>query len=656
MGRRVQAARDCAFVGRAEELELFRSALRGDPSAGAVLYLHGPGGVGKSMLLRRLAAEAEAAGRVVVEIDGRMVDPTPVAFEAQAHPAPAQERVVLVIDSFERCQGLEGWLRERFLPRMAAGAIVVIAGREPPDDNWTSDPGWAGLLQVAPLREFAPLEAVALLQARGVPAAVHEAVLAFTGGNPLALTLAAAVTVDHATAAAAWTPSHDVVQTLLRQLVGEVPSAMHQRALQVCAHVRVTSEALLRAVLGEDGWRLFDWLRCLPFMESSGQGVFPHDAVRESLEADLRWRDADGYEALHRRLHLHFLQRVRAAPEAEISAAVGELLYVHRADGYNSEVHTWQGGGEVHEDVLEAADHAVVLRLVAEAEGEASARIARYWLDRQPEAFRVYRSTQSGQIIACFAWLRCEDPTGEEVDPVVSAAWAHARTTAPLQAGRYLAVERFAVHPARYQRPSPVMDLMQWRILGEIFRSEQLSWSFFVKRDDGFWNRHLVDVDIPPIAARPHVGPHSYALFAHDWHANPPVAWAELRMRRMFAESQARAEFSVLSRPEFDAAVRDALRAVRQPHGLDRNPLRGSRFVGERDLAEVLASAVEDLLAERGGEKYHRAVRATYWSGAPTQEAAAARLGLPFSTYRRHLTRGVERLCEVLWRRELYGG
>ena len=36
-------------------------------------------------------------------------------------------------------------------------------------------------------------------------------------------------------------------------------------------------------------------------------------------------------------------------------------------------------------------------------------------------------------------------------------------------------------------------------------------------------------------------------------------------------------------------------------------------------------------------------------------KAAAELLGLPFSTYRGHLTRGVERIVEWLWQRELYG-
>jgi hypothetical protein len=38
---------------------------------------------------------------------------------------------------------------------------------------------------------------------------------------------------------------------------------------------------------------------------------------------------------------------------------------------------------------------------------------------------------------------------------------------------------------------------------------------------------------------------------------------------------------------------------------------------------------------------------------APTQEAAAEVLGLPFSTYRRYLAKAVERLTDVLWAVEI---
>ncbi|MFD1940053.1 MULTISPECIES: hypothetical protein [Nonomuraea] len=42
------------------------------------------------------------------------------------------ERAVLLVDTFERIQGLEGWLRERFLPRLRVGALLAFAVGHPP--------------------------------------------------------------------------------------------------------------------------------------------------------------------------------------------------------------------------------------------------------------------------------------------------------------------------------------------------------------------------------------------------------------------------------------------------------------------------------------------------------------------------------------------
>jgi hypothetical protein len=53
LGERLRWARERAFVGRADELAAFRSALAGDDAAPSLFYVHGPGGVGKSTLPRR---------------------------------------------------------------------------------------------------------------------------------------------------------------------------------------------------------------------------------------------------------------------------------------------------------------------------------------------------------------------------------------------------------------------------------------------------------------------------------------------------------------------------------------------------------------------------------------------------------------------------
>ncbi|MFC9911221.1 ATP-binding protein [Streptomyces sp. NPDC127197] len=668
VGDQVQQARDRVFTGRMAELGLFRSALSGEAKAPAVLYVHGPGGIGKSMLLRRFAAEARAAGREVVEVDGRLMEPTPEAFEKEAGAVLTDERAVLLVDTFERCQGLEGWLRDRFLVRLPADALVVVAGRQPPDAGWISDPGWADLLRTVALRNLAPEEATAFLRARGVPQGTRSALLAFTGGHPLALALAAAVAVGDSAGSAGWEPSRDAIATLLPRLIGEVPSPVHRRALEVCAHAYVTTETLLRAVLGDEAAPMFAWLRGLPFVESARHGLFPHDVVREVLEADLRWRDPEGFAELHGRLSRHLLEQIRSAPESGMLPAVGAFMFLYRTGRHMADYNSWRGG-EVVSTACEPADHATVLDLVTEVEGPDSAAAARFWLDRQPEAFRVCRTTRDDEIVGFSAWLQLTEPHGEDVDPVVAAAWSHTRSTAALRDGEHLAMARFSLTSPRYPKISPVEDLHQWRGVAEVARAEgRVAWMYVAIRSGDFWRPYLTSLGLTTIGNRPRVGHLTYDLYTVDWRTQSVRAWAEQRTRLMLSGvpgvpqtpavvSGRSAEYAVLSRPEFDTAVRDALRGLSRAEDLALNPLARSRLTAGpgAELADLLAESVDALRAERGGEKYHRAVAATYLHGAPTQEAVAARLGLPFSTYRRHLSVGIARVCDALWRREIYG-
>ncbi|MCX4993516.1 ATP-binding protein [Streptomyces sp. NBC_00568] len=662
LGDSLAAGRERAFVGRQTEIALFRAALAGDPAASPVHYLHGPGGIGKSMLLRRLAQEARTAGRPVVEVDGRIISPTPEGFAEAAKVAVQDPGAVLLVDTFERCQGLEGWLWDRFLPKLPEGNLVVIAGRLPPDPVQTSDPGWADLLKVTALRNLVPRDAAEFLRVRGVPRQTHAALLSFTGGNPLALALAAAVTLKDATASPEWTPSHDVIATLLPQLIGNIPDQQRRNALEVCAHAYITTESLLQAMLGDDAPQLFAWLRHQPFVEATATGLFPHDAVRELLEADLRWRNPEGFSAMHHAMREHLLGRLRSAPETEMLQATGSLIYLFRTDRAMSDFNGWREAGLVEDQPYTPQDRTRVLELVREAEGEESEHIASYWLDRQPEAFRIYRSTQTGVLDAFSAWLRLSEDIAS--DPIASAAWRHACSVAPPRPGEHIGIERFSVSSQAYQRPSAPMTLMQWRATGEMIRGERLACSYVVMRDDGFWNAHLGDINMVPAESRPVVGDHSYAMFFHDWRAQPVSPWLLEKSNAMLTGTpmvqtplERSAELTVLSRPEFEAAVRDALRSLRRPELLASNPLNRSRLIAEstRPLADVLKLAADALLEERGGDKRHRAVMVTYFKGSPTQEAAAERLGIPFSTYRRHLTAAVDRMCQLLWQHELNG-
>ncbi|WP_433432646.1 ATP-binding protein [Nonomuraea sp. CA-141351] len=672
LGSRLEAARELAFVGREEEVAIFNAALYGGGCS--VLYVHGPGGIGKSALLRRFAHVAAVAGRSVSAVDGRTLEPSPAAFGAEAELVFRDADAVLLVDNFERIQGLEGWLRDRFLPRVPMGALVVIAGRYAPDMRWQADPGWAGALEVLALRDLPAQDAQALMDSCGVPAELREPLLAFAGGHPLALLLGAAVAVKDGAASRRWMPNQDVVATLLDQLVGELPSAAHRHALEICAHAHMTTEALLRAALPQDAGTLFRWLRRLPFVESCSLGLFPHDVVRELLEADLRWRDPEGYAVMHDRIHAHLADKVRTASDADVLGAVAALLYLHRGNEALTDFHRCRDEGEFQEELLGQEDVGTLVRVATAAEGAASAARAAFWAERQPEAFRLYRRTETGEPVAFSTWLRLAELDEEELaaDPVVAAAWAHARATTPLRAGEHLAVSRLWALP-QYRRNSSVMDLIQWRMIGNCLRAERMAWSYIaIRRPDHAWVERLRHYGMREICEQPRLRDDAYTLFVHDWRAVPAQAWLEQMNQQLVAGSAdgpdaATEELAVLSQTEFAEAVRKALRQLTRPGALATSPLTRTRLIAERArqdpagrdpataLGDLLRQAIDDLREDPRSIKLHRALSVTFLHGTPTQELAAEQLGLPFTTYRRHLTAGIERICADLWHRELYG-
>jgi adenylate cyclase len=116
----------------------------------------------------------------------------------------------------------------------------------------------------------------------------------------------------------------------------------------------------------------------------------------------------------------------------------------------------------------------------------------------------------------------------------------------------------------------------------------------------------------------------------------------------------------MLTRADFDIAVKDALRHYTRADLLLGSPLLETRIAGGQEtrpasvanLQQLLAETAETIFANQRDQKLHRVLDLTYFRPAPKQEAAAERLGFPFSTYRRHLTAGVERITEWLWHQE----
>jgi AAA ATPase domain len=543
---RLQAARLRAFVGRARELATFRAALAEPERPLTVLYLTGPGGIGKSSLLRRFAQEAEAADRKVIAIDARSAECTPEAFLARSAEALTGGRSVLLIDVFELYRPLESWLREQFLPRLPLGTIVVFGSRLRPAPEWRNDPAWDDVLEVVDVAELPNADAAALLDGRSGPEVHRRAVLDFARGNPLVLSVAAEAAVrsaDGADAAADWTPSHKVIDSLVTRLVGNTPSPDHRQALDVCTQAHMITETMLRAALANsdaDAGAIFTWLRDLPFMESGPHGLYPHGVVRDVLDADLRWRDPAGHRSVRDRILTHIddrLQSLRASSDSEADSIIRYLcsnaLYLQRDEFGRPSRFGGRRAGDVYEDVHYPWDRSALLELVARANSAQYAAIIEYWLDRQPEAFRVVRRADTREVTGLLACVRLTQPRREdrEADPFADAAWAHVGQDTPPRPGEHLLLVHSAwaaddVHDLHDLHSDATAHVLGAHLMARLIRDSGLAWSFVVVSDfEAFYRNpynpeHLRRDDAVRVGDRP------YWLYCTDRRRYP------LRVRR----------------------------------------------------------------------------------------------------------------------------
>jgi hypothetical protein len=175
-----------------------------------------------------------------------------------------------------------------------------------------------------------------------------------THGHPLALALLVDVLVQRGDrgeddAGLELADAPDLVRALLERFLEGVPSARHRAALEVCAHTRVTTEALLRDTLGsEDAGALFAWPRGLSFVEGDAQGLFPHDLARDVLDADLRWRDRAAYADLHGRVRRHVVARIRETEGRAQQRASADLHFLHRGNAGIRPLYDWDTLGRTY--------------------------------------------------------------------------------------------------------------------------------------------------------------------------------------------------------------------------------------------------------------------------------------------------------------------
>jgi hypothetical protein len=683
-------------VGRRDELARV-SALLSRPGVErpTVLHVHGPGGVGKTALLQACELLVTDLDRGCLRVDGADVPPTVPGLLEALHGAagaapgtPVADVVgpsVLLVDRFEELAPLESWWWQAFLPELPEDAFVVIAGRRPPPASWRRDPAWPDLVEVMPLRNLPPADARALLHARGVPPSldVTELVEA-TYGHPLALAIAADRYAEGraprtaATASRALLDHPDAAARLLGSFVDEVAEPRQRDALHVSAHARRVDRALLREVLEVDEQcadDLLGWLRERPYAESHPDGLALHDVVRDVLDRDLRWRDHEAFLDLHHRIRRVVVDRMKHAvgdPVAHQQAA-HDLLHLHRTNrDAEDRLRLEDGLGAYTNRPLDEGDRAAVADLYAQVEGRERGRAMAHWAAVCPDSFTLIESAV-GDLAGCLATIWLERSTADDraADPVadqVLAEIGRRRTPEPGERVLYQVAVN-GEHPDELGGASnevAALSLRTWAAPG-------LGWVALASTRESVWAPVWSYVGFERLGGHVLADGSEVGVWGRDFRRSGFAEWLESLAPQELggtADPLPRASTVALAHDDFAEAVRRLLRDLHRPDRAVDNPLSVSRLVGAplsastaparpEDVLALLRSRVEQALRTLGEDPRARngvrAVERTYLKRAPSQERAAEVLGLPFSTYRRHLKSGVEDLVAVLWSWELHG-
>jgi hypothetical protein len=644
--------------------------------------------VGKTSLLQEFFGICQQRQVKAIALDARNIEASPDSFLVSLRHAMGlgpeampletllsqSQRCVILIDTYEKLAPLDGWLREEFLPQLPANVLLVLAGRDVLSPGWRADAGWSTLIRSLPLRNLSPEESRAYLNQRLVPPEQHQPVLDFTHGHPLALSLVAEVLDQRKDLQFLPEAAPDMIKTLLERLVQKLPSPAHRAALEACALLQVTTEPLLAVMLAvQDAHELFEWLRALSFIQYGAEGLFPHDLVRDTLSADLRWRNPDWHAELHHRARAYYLKRMQQTHGEEQRRVLFGYIYLHRNNPVVRPVYDWQESGKVWTDAAREADVPALLAMAEQHEGKESARVAKNWFDRSLDSVQVFRSGQ--QALAGFLLLLTLDRVSDDMrqnDVALDRALKHLQRSAPLRSGEKLIYLRMWMAAETYQGLSPTQSRIFINAVQSYFSTPALAFTFLAFAQPEVWEKVMAYADFSRLPeADFEIGGRHYGVYGHDWRATPLMAWLDLMAARELSQEQdyspaPRASATVvLSEADFAAAVHEALRAFTRPDAVRSNPLLQSRMVIEQGganadagkrvetLLSLIQNAAESLQASPREAKLYRALHRTYFSPAESQELAADALHLSFSTYRRYLKSAIMRVTEMLWLKEI---
>ena len=320
--------------GRGAELAAFEAFLsgRGATDPRSIFFVEGPLGIGKTTLLAAFRARCEAIGCLSFALDANALAPSDSEILAALYPdaSPgvpalaslfatatklAARRWVLLIDNFD------AWTRQpnpygqlfAFLPDTCR--IVVAARRRPKRSWWGDAPRAITQCTVGPLSE---IDALHMARTLDVDVVARARGLRRAMGHPLSIVSLARTLGSDADRDA------DALDRITFETRGWLTRDMMELG---SLPVRIT-EDLLGELLEDDeaAAKLYDTLTETCMRGSDDVGLTMPEAIRQVLRDTLRRRNPGRFTTLQRRLALYYAKRLEDGGAAYAPTLVDDLV------------------------------------------------------------------------------------------------------------------------------------------------------------------------------------------------------------------------------------------------------------------------------------------------------------------------------------------
>ena len=631
------------LVSREVELGRIAEAL-GAGGAAVGVFVHGAGGVGKTALLRRAAETATLeAGFALTWLDGRDIAPAPDELEDALAAARTDPKPLLVIDSFEHVESLGGYLRRALIPSLPRAAAVLLGSRRAPGPEWAPRENAGGFTAIG-LRPLDSAGSIELLRRLGVSGEAAVEAGRWARGNPLALELGASSArrlgpvsgmPDLARA--------ELGQALIARLVESRLHGPHLATLAVAAIARVTTPELLAAALtGADPAAEWEWLRSRSFVEPRGEGLAPHELVREAIRAAVGRDDPLLERELRRRVADHLYERAvgPAGPLAIIDLAeLADSPALHW--GFS-----WRAASRYRVDGVRADDLDRADRVLLGSRHAAVWEGSRRFFERAPEHITVARDEEDRLCGVTISLTPATAAAAALEDSILGPWIRHAR-----EHGRPNAVIwRDMVDLSRDPEAGLFGLLGIAGLLAATSGSPRFAYLPINPELPGAREfaaasgaRHVPELDV-------RIGPEPVECHLIEWGPGGVVAAQREHLYRELglAPPPRPADGEAVS----VEVVREAFRNLHDPAALAASPLASGAGLRERaeSVRRLLADAVADAFGEAPGEVLTQTVlrRGYLERDELSPEAVAEALHMSRAAYFRRLRRGCERVAKHL--------